>query len=131
MAPSASKSSSFDLIQEVAAHVPDLVVNESLSREAPYVEECNGVLLYADISGFNELVECMISTCQKRYGADQLTRTLNKYISEVINHVLKSGGDILYFTGWLSLSIPAIELIALRFSSSCSSLTVIANSAYQ
>ncbi|XP_030058327.1 adenylate cyclase type 10-like [Microcaecilia unicolor] len=79
------KSHSSDLIQEVAAHVPDLVVYGSLSNKTPYEEKCNGVLLYADISGFNELVEFMISTCLKRYGADQLTRTLNKYISEIVN----------------------------------------------
>lgn len=36
---------------------------------------------------------------KKGYGADQLTKTLNGYIGEIVDRVLLAGGDILNFAG--------------------------------
>ncbi|XP_030066753.1 adenylate cyclase type 10-like [Microcaecilia unicolor] len=96
-------------IGKVAAHVPDLVVYGDHTKELPSVEEFNGVLLFADISGFTALTETFSRTCKKGYGADQLTRTLNKYIGDIVHHVLMSGGDILNFAGDAMLALWKVE----------------------
>ncbi|XP_029460830.1 adenylate cyclase type 10-like [Rhinatrema bivittatum] len=96
-------------IGKVAAHVPDLVVYGNHNQEIPYVEDFNGVLLFADISGFTALTETFSRTCKKGYGADQLTRSLNKYIGDIVHHVLMSGGDILNFAGDALLALWKVE----------------------
>ncbi|KAM4626854.1 adenylate cyclase type 10 [Discoglossus pictus] len=65
----------------------------------PYIEKFSGVLLFADVSGFTALTEKFSMSSKKGYGADRLSRTLNKYIGEIVDHVLVFGGDVLKFAG--------------------------------
>ncbi|KAK6483081.1 adenylate cyclase type 10-like [Huso huso] len=100
-------------INSIAAHVPDLVVYADLSREIPYVENFHGVLLFVDISGFTALTEKFSVSSKKGYGADQLTRTLNKYIGDIVHYILTSGGDILNYAGDAILALWRVERIQL------------------
>ncbi|XP_036442923.1 adenylate cyclase type 10-like [Colossoma macropomum] len=96
-------------IGRIAAHVPDIVVYSSLDRETPYAERFNGVLLFADISGFTALTEKFSLSSKKDYGADELTHTLNSYIGDVVSQILADGGDILNYAGDAILALWAVE----------------------
>ena len=56
----------------------------------------NGVLLFADVSGFTALTE---RYSRHREGVSGLTNALNGYISDICKRILASGGDILKFAG--------------------------------
>uniref|UniRef100_A0A3B4CBB1 Guanylate cyclase domain-containing protein n=1 Tax=Pygocentrus nattereri TaxID=42514 RepID=A0A3B4CBB1_PYGNA len=96
-------------IGRIAAHVPDMVVYSSLDRETPYAERFNGVLLFADISGFTALTEKFSLSSKKDYGADELTHTLNSYIGDIVSQILEDGGDILNYAGDAILALWAVE----------------------
>jgi len=49
------------------------------------------------VSGFTALCESYSQKNQS--GVDQLTRTLNEYLSELVEGILGSDGDILKFAG--------------------------------
>ncbi|XP_063060987.1 adenylate cyclase type 10-like [Engraulis encrasicolus] len=95
-------------ISRIAAHVPDLVVYSDF-RKIPYVEHFNGVLLFADVSGFTALTEKFSLSNKKGYGADELTRTLNSYIGDIVTHILAAGGDILNYAGDAILALWTVE----------------------
>ncbi|XP_069840947.1 adenylate cyclase type 10 [Dendropsophus ebraccatus] len=86
-------------LSKVTAHVPDLVIYGNLMNKTPCIQTFNGVLLFADISGFTALTEKFSSANKKGNGADELTRTLNSYMGDIVDHVLVAGGDILNFAG--------------------------------
>ncbi|XP_078083827.1 adenylate cyclase type 10-like [Mustelus asterias] len=92
-------------ICKLAANVPDLVVYEGVDRPIPDVEHFHGVLLFADISGFTSLTEIYTQNSKKGSGADHLTRTLNGYISEIVDHILRAGGDIVNYAGDAMLAL--------------------------
>ncbi|XP_078408404.1 adenylate cyclase type 10-like [Cetorhinus maximus] len=92
-------------ICKLAANVPDLVVYEGVDRPIPDVEHFHGVLLFADISGFTSLTEIYTKNSKKGSGADHLTRTLNGYISEIVDHVLRAGGDVVNYAGDAMLAL--------------------------
>nr|ACA52542.1 soluble adenylyl cyclase [Squalus acanthias] len=92
-------------ICKIAANVPDLVVYEGVDRPIPDVEHFHGVLLFADISGFTSLTETYTKNSKKGSGADHLTRTLNGYISEIVDHILRAGGDIVNYAGDAMLAL--------------------------
>uniref|UniRef100_A0A4W3HEB3 Guanylate cyclase domain-containing protein n=1 Tax=Callorhinchus milii TaxID=7868 RepID=A0A4W3HEB3_CALMI len=92
-------------ICKLAANVPDLVVFEGLDRPIPDVEHFHGVLLFADISGFTSLTERYTKNSKKGCGADHLTRELNGYISEIVDHILQAGGDIVNYAGDAMLAL--------------------------
>ncbi|XP_078535263.1 adenylate cyclase type 10 isoform X2 [Lissotriton helveticus] len=50
---------------------------------------------------------------KKGYGADQLTKTLNNYIGEIVDRVLTAGGDILNFAGDALLALWKVERVQL------------------
>ncbi|XP_038645596.1 adenylate cyclase type 10-like [Scyliorhinus canicula] len=92
-------------ICKLAANVPDLVVYEGVDRPIPDVEHFHGVLLFADISGFTSLTEIYTLNSKKGSGADHLTRTLNGYISEIVDHILRAGGDVVNYAGDAMLAL--------------------------
>ena len=57
----------------------------------------NGVLMFADVSGFTALTERY--TLKGDAGVDRLTSTLNKYMGLIVECILESGGDVLKFAG--------------------------------
>lgn len=56
-----------------------------------------GTLLFTDLAGFTPLLEA--NAAQGRAGALALLEVLNRYFSEMIEIISKSGGDLLEFTG--------------------------------
>ncbi|EMP34522.1 Adenylate cyclase type 10 [Chelonia mydas] len=78
------KSSDSSIIGKVAAHVPDLIVYGDFSQEVPFIESFDGVLLFADISGFTALTEKFSMDTSLDRGADQLTQTLNHYVGDIV-----------------------------------------------
>nr|AVV68761.1 soluble adenylyl cyclase 47 kDa variant [Oncorhynchus mykiss] len=100
-------------ISKIAAHVPDLVVYSTLTNDIPYAENFHGVLLFADVPGFTNLAEKFSLSSKKGYGADELTRTLNSYIGEIVSHILDAGGDILNYAGDAILALWTVERVQL------------------
>ncbi|KAM9129108.1 adenylate cyclase type 10 [Pangshura tecta] len=103
------KSSDCTIIGKVAAHVPDLIVYGDFSQEVPFIESFDGVLLFADISGFTALTEKFSMDTSLDRGADQLTQTLNHYVGDIVEEVLVYGGDILNFAGDALLALWKVQ----------------------
>ncbi|KAM7162914.1 adenylate cyclase type 10 [Macrochelys suwanniensis] len=103
------KSSDSTTIGKVAAHVPDLIVYGDFSQEVPFIESFDGVLLFADISGFTALTEKFSMDTNLDRGADQLTQTLNHYVGDIVEEVLIYGGDILNFAGDALLALWKVQ----------------------
>uniref|UniRef100_A0A8C3SZP5 Adenylate cyclase 10 n=1 Tax=Chelydra serpentina TaxID=8475 RepID=A0A8C3SZP5_CHESE len=102
-------SSDSTTIGKVAAHVPDLIVYGDFSQEVPFIESFDGVLLFADISGFTALTEKFSTDTNLDRGADQLTQTLNHYVGDIVEEVLIYGGDILNFAGDALLALWKVQ----------------------
>uniref|UniRef100_A0A7M4EB99 Adenylate cyclase 10 n=1 Tax=Crocodylus porosus TaxID=8502 RepID=A0A7M4EB99_CROPO len=96
-------------IGKVAAHIPDLIVYGDFSQDVPFIENFDGVLLFADISGFTALTEKFSMDTSMEHGADQLTQTLNHYVGDIVEEVLIHGGDILNFAGDALLALWRVE----------------------
>lgn len=93
-----------DVERKLIRHIPDLCVFESLTMNSvPLTLKYDGVLLFADISGFTALTEKY--TISSERGADALTVTLNDYIGKIVRHILEMGGDVLKFAGDAILAI--------------------------
>uniref|UniRef100_A0A452IIZ4 Guanylate cyclase domain-containing protein n=1 Tax=Gopherus agassizii TaxID=38772 RepID=A0A452IIZ4_9SAUR len=103
------KSNDCTIIGKVAAHVPDLIVYGDFSQEVPFIESFDGVLLFADISGFTALTEKFSMDTSLDRGADQLTQTLNHYVGDIVEEVLAYGGDILNFAGDALLALWKVQ----------------------
>ncbi|XP_019386392.1 PREDICTED: adenylate cyclase type 10 [Crocodylus porosus] len=103
------KSSATSTIGKVAAHIPDLIVYGDFSQDVPFIENFDGVLLFADISGFTALTEKFSMDTSMEHGADQLTQTLNHYVGDIVEEVLIHGGDILNFAGDALLALWRVE----------------------
>jgi adenylate cyclase len=56
-----------------------------------------GTLLFTDLAGFTSLMEANVT--QGRQGAATLLTVLNRYFSDMLEIVSKSGGEVLEFTG--------------------------------
>uniref|UniRef100_K7GIP2 Adenylate cyclase 10 n=1 Tax=Pelodiscus sinensis TaxID=13735 RepID=K7GIP2_PELSI len=103
------KSSDSTILGKVAAHVPDLIVYGDFSQDVPFIESFDGVLLFADISGFTALTEKFSMDTSLDRGADQLTQTLNHYVGDIVEEVLIYGGDILNFAGDALLALWKVQ----------------------
>lgn len=73
-------------------------VTESLARaESDRIQWQEGTLLFTDLAGFTPLLEA--NAAQGTQGAAALLDVLNRYFSEMLEILSKSGGDLLEFTG--------------------------------
>lgn len=89
--------------RQLVTHVPDLVVFDKNPGKIPHVHKFDGVLLFADVSGFTTLTEKYTQSSGK--GTDALTVTLNAYIGKIVQNILQLGGDILKFAGDAILAV--------------------------
>ena len=96
-----SKASNVE--RKLISHVPDLVVYDKNSSKIPHVHKFDGVLLFADVSGFTALTERYTTSSAK--GTDALTVTLNNYIGKIVQSILCAGGDVLKFAGDAILAV--------------------------
>ncbi|XP_071786776.1 adenylate cyclase type 10-like [Asterias amurensis] len=86
-----------EALQELVAHLPNLVIDAAKGlKHLPAVQKLNGILMFLDISGFTALCE---EFTQRKHGVDELTKTLNDYLGQIEDLVLKAGGDVIEFAG--------------------------------
>ncbi|XP_074874611.1 adenylate cyclase type 10-like [Buteo buteo] len=85
-------------LEKAAAFLPSLIAEDYLKIIGP-VQAVQGVLLFADISGFTALTEKFIQRAGPDRGTDELAQTLNSYLCDILEEVLTFGGDILKFAG--------------------------------
>ncbi|XP_063957938.1 adenylate cyclase type 10-like [Lytechinus pictus] len=87
------------VINKLATHVPDLVLARSQTTRLPCSQKFEGVLMFADISGFTALCERYSMSSRSGCGTDRLSRTLNDYLGEIVENILGTEGDVLKFAG--------------------------------
>eukprot|EP00794_Sanderia_malayensis_P020042 gene20042-22009_t len=96
-------SHSYDrnVICQLLTHIPDSVINYNQRVAMPARKESIGVAMFADISGFTALCEkyADMVTQDSALGTDKLTATLNNYIGQIVDGIIKDGGDVLKFAG--------------------------------
>jgi class 3 adenylate cyclase/tetratricopeptide (TPR) repeat protein len=85
-----------------ALTIRSITKNASRARE-PSVDEFQGAVLFADVSGFTALTERL--TQKGEGGVETLTRVLNAYFGQLIDLVLNEGGDIVKFAGDALLAV--------------------------
>lgn len=83
-------------IETLATFLPDQILNIPADK-SNYVEQFEGVLLLADISGFTQLFESYSRTGKE--SMQYLTDTFNAHIGSVIEAICFYGGDVLKFSG--------------------------------
>ncbi|XP_052767837.1 adenylate cyclase type 10-like [Mya arenaria] len=93
----------YSKLKKMKPHVPGIVIFADHNRQLPWSVTYHAVVMFADISGFTALCETYSHIGQS--GVDQLTRTLNDYLSALVEGILGSDGDILKFAGDAILAI--------------------------
>ncbi|MBD1910970.1 MULTISPECIES: adenylate/guanylate cyclase domain-containing protein [unclassified Leptolyngbya] len=78
-------------------YVPRQVAEQPPPSGKVRYEWRQGTLLFTDLAGFTPLMEANAASGRK--GAMALLEVLNRYFSEMIEIIGKSGGDLLEFTG--------------------------------
>ncbi|XP_049653417.1 adenylate cyclase type 10-like [Accipiter gentilis] len=86
------------VLEKAAAFLPSLIAEDYLKIISP-VQAVQGVLLFADISGFTALTEKFIQRAGPDRGTDELAQTLNSCLCDILEEVLTFGGDIFKFAG--------------------------------
>ena len=77
--------------------LPDVVLQRKHDQKMPYVETFNGIILFADVSGFTEM--CQKYSSDVHRGVNQLANALNSYMSPIVEAILKEKGDVYKFAG--------------------------------
>ena len=83
--------------------LPDVVLQRDRKRQMPYAETFNGIILFADVSGFTEM--CQKYSSDVRRGVNQLANALNSYMAPIVEAILKEKGDVYKFAGDAVLGI--------------------------
>jgi len=81
----------------LVTHLPDVVVQSDHRRPLPFRVTTQAVLLFLDISGFTALCEKYSQAAKT--GTEQLTKTLNGYMSALVSEIITYDGDILKSAG--------------------------------
>ena len=77
--------------------LPDVVLNRNRDQKVPYAQMFDGIVLFADVSGFTELCEKYGSDVRR--GVNQLANALNSYMALVVEAILREKGDVYKFAG--------------------------------
>lgn len=83
-------------------YVPNILLNRVSADggelpSGPRGDACDGVLLFADITGFTELMTRQ--TDLGRAGMEEFAFALNGYFGELIERITAAGGDVVTFAG--------------------------------
>jgi len=99
----------------LVTHLPDVVVQSDHRRPLPFRVTTQAVLLFLDISGFTALCEKYSQAAKT--GTEQLTKTLNGYMSALVSEIITYDGDILKFAGDAILCMwPVDTLLAMALT---------------
>ncbi|XP_071790978.1 adenylate cyclase type 10-like isoform X1 [Asterias amurensis] len=102
---------------QLATHVPDLVMGANQLKSLPRSQKFDGVLMFADISGFTALTErYSMSSRNSSSGAEKLSAALNSYIGEIVENIIGSEGDILKFAGDAFLALWKLQRDSLDYT---------------
>jgi adenylate cyclase len=82
----------------LAAYLPQ-DRRRALARGESLPDRAQGVVLFADISGFTALTEQLRNALGPRRGAEELTRRLNAVYDDLIAIVERHGGSVIGFAG--------------------------------
>ncbi|XP_006776384.1 PREDICTED: adenylate cyclase type 10-like [Myotis davidii] len=93
----------------LAALLPDLLVFRKPRAPEPELATAQGVLLGVHVTGFTALMDRFSLTCKSEDDLDKLAHIFSYYISDIIEHVLCFGGDILNITGNVLLALWTVE----------------------
>jgi adenylate cyclase 10 len=77
--------------------LPDVVLQRTVEQKMPYVQSFDGIILFADVSGFTDL--CQKYSSDIRRGVNQLANALNGYMSPIVETILREKGDVYKFAG--------------------------------
>ncbi|CAF4057763.1 unnamed protein product [Rotaria sp. Silwood2] len=77
--------------------LPDVILQRKRDRKIPYAETFNGIILFADVSGFTEMCQKYSSDVQR--GVNQLANALNGYMAPIVEAILREKGDVYKFAG--------------------------------
>jgi hypothetical protein len=85
--------------RDLTCFVPDLLLAQfsSFAENPAPDRNARGALLFADISGFSRLTSAFANHGAE--GVEQLTATLNRYFSHLVDTVYRHGGDVSGFAG--------------------------------
>ena len=99
--------SSKTLLETLASYLPPLIVRRFAADpsppSAPSSDRFAAAVLFADISGFTALTERLAQ--QGPTGAEELTRVLNLYFSQLVDLVAAHGGEVMKFAGDALLAV--------------------------
>jgi len=88
-------------INALASYLPPLIVRRFMANPAPLTtpvsERLTAAVLFADISGFTALAERLAH--QGPAGAEELSRLLNQYFSQIIDTIYAGQGEVVKFAG--------------------------------
>ncbi|KAF6112549.1 adenylate cyclase 10 [Phyllostomus discolor] len=98
----------------LAALLPDLLVFRTPQASEPELATTPGVLLSVHVTGFTALMDRFSLTCKSEHDMDKLAHIFSYYISDIVEHVLCFGGDILNITGNVLLALWTVEQNQLR-----------------
>lgn len=90
--------------------LPDVVLQRDRRRAMPYAETFNGIILFADVSGFTEM--CQKYSSDVRRGVNQLANALNSYMAPIVEAILREKGDVYKFAGDAVLGLSSEKRLA-------------------
>ncbi|XP_024898598.1 adenylate cyclase type 10 isoform X3 [Pteropus alecto] len=93
----------------LAALLPDLLVFRKPRGLEPELATAQGVLLGVHVTGFTALMDWFSLTGKSEHDVDKLAHIFSYYISDIVEHVLCFGGDILNITGNVLLALWTVE----------------------
>ncbi|CAD7677808.1 unnamed protein product [Nyctereutes procyonoides] len=93
----------------LAALLPDLLVFRKPRGPEPELATAQGVLLGVHVTGFTALMDRCSLSCRSERDMDKLARILSCYVSDIVEHVLCFGGDILNITGNVLLALWTVK----------------------
>lgn len=119
--------SSNTFLATLASYLPPLIVRHYAADpsppSAPSAERFAAAVLFADISGFTALTERLAQ--QGPTGAEELTRVLNLYFSQLVDLVVAHGGEVMKFAGdallalWPAGGVDADLTVATQRAAQC------------
>ncbi|XP_067609118.1 adenylate cyclase type 10-like isoform X1 [Pseudorca crassidens] len=93
----------------LAALLPDLLVFRKPRGSEHELATAQGVLLGVHVTGFTALMDRFSLSCKSERDMDTLAHIFSNYISDIVEHVLCFGGDILNITGNVLLALWTVE----------------------
>ncbi|WP_299489386.1 adenylate/guanylate cyclase domain-containing protein [Acaryochloris sp. IP29b_bin.137] len=98
-------------IDILASYVPDIVVRRLLQDPTPIakpqIDRFPAAVIFIDISGFTVLTETLVKSGPD--GLEALTAILNAYFGQIVDLILKYGGDVLKFAGDALLAVWPVQ----------------------